>query len=402
VTIRLFHDDAYRRECATHVRAVRRAADGRDEVALEATVFYPASGGQPADCGTIAGVPVADVREEDGEIWHALDPNPGAPPLVPGQPVVAVIDWERRYDHMQQHTGQHILSQAFLRALGAQTVAVHMDRSCTLDVALAALDAHDAARVEDLANTVVLENRPVRATEVDPAGADALGLRRPPKRTGRLRVVEIEGFDRSACGGTHVGASGEVGPIAVHGWERYKGGVRVAFLCGGRALRDYRRAREHLRGLTARFGAPVSDLPAAVDRLAARARELERELGAARRALHEHEAAALLAGVAGPPRVVAAAFAGRSVDDLRGLARALTAHGDVVAVLAAGRHLLVARGAQVSLDAAAAVRDALVAFGGRGGGREVAAEGAAPEAPSTQALVAAAVAAARARLGAPA
>ncbi|MDR7497041.1 MAG: hypothetical protein QN174_08795, partial [Armatimonadota bacterium] len=101
MTHRLFHDDAYRRECATQVRAVRRAADGRDEVALEATVFYPASGGQPADAGTIAGLPVADVREEGGEIWHALVPDPGAAPLAPGQAVEAVIDWARRFDHMQ-------------------------------------------------------------------------------------------------------------------------------------------------------------------------------------------------------------------------------------------------------------------------------------------------------------
>ncbi|MDR7421845.1 MAG: alanyl-tRNA editing protein [Armatimonadota bacterium] len=401
MTHRLFHDDAYRRECATQVRAVRRAADGRDEVALEATVFYPASGGQPADAGTIAGLPVADVREEGGEIWHALAPDPGAAPLAPGQAVEAVIDWARRFDHMQQHTGQHILSQAFLRAVGAQTVAVHMDRSCTLDLAVAALDAGGAAAAEDLANAVVMENRPVRTTEVDLPEAAAMGLRRPPKQTGRLRVVEVDGFDRSACGGTHVRASGEVGPIAIRGWERYKGGVRVEFVCGSRALRDSRRLRERLRALTARLGAAADDLPAAVERLAERARELERELGVARRALHEHEAAALLARATGPPRVVAAAFADRSIEDLRGLARALTAPADGVAILAAGRHLLVARGAEVSLDAAAVVRDALAAFGGRGGGREVAAEGAAPAAPSAEALVAAAVAVARARLAAP-
>jgi alanyl-tRNA synthetase len=392
MTIRLFHHDAYLRDCTTRVRAHRPAGAGRWALALAETVFYPAAGGQPSDRGVIAELPVVEVREEEGEIWHLLEVAPGAPVPSPGDVVTAAIEWERRYDHMQQHTGQHILSQAFLRTLHAQTAAVHMDRSCTLDLTIASLDAAGAAHAEDVANTVVMEHRPVRITEVDPGDVSASGLRRPPKHAGRLRIVEVEGFDRSACGGTHVRTSGEVGPIAVRGWERYKGGVRVEFLCGRRAIDDCRRARGVLHALALSLSAAEDDLTTAVGRLQERARGLERDLAAARTALLEQEAERLLVNASGAPRIVAAAYPDRAIEELRGLARALTARPACVAILAAGpgHRLLVARSADVALDAAAVVRAALAPFGGRGGGRDAAAEGAAPAAPSAEAVIRAA------------
>jgi alanyl-tRNA synthetase len=408
-TQRLYQRDSYQRQCATVVTATRTIPGRGPAVALAETVFYPAGGGQPADRGHVDGLAVIDVVEEDGQIWHVLGAVAGtdedaatAPP--PGTRVVGSIDWDRRFDHMQQHTGQHILSQAFLQVLGAPTVSVHMERTCTLDVAIASLDDEGAARVEGLANRVVMDNRPVHVREVDDQEAVRLGLRRPPTRAGLIRVVEVEAFDRSACGGTHVRATAEVGPVLIRRWERHKGGVRVEFLCGWRAIRDYGRLRGLVREVTARLTTGEADVADAVRRLQDRVRDLERDLQATRDALLGYEAERLVEAAGAPPepggpRIVAAALADRSVAEVRALARLITSQPGRVAVLvsAPDRRVLVARSADVDLDAAAALQAAVGAFGGRGGGRAEAAEGAAPAAPSADALVEAARAAAAQR-----
>jgi alanyl-tRNA synthetase len=406
---RRYYYDSYEREFASHVTGVRALGARGTAAALEETAFYPASGGQPPDHGALAGVRVVDVFEEDGEIWHllarglesrALEPEAPEPEaLEPGTRVKGSIDWERRFDHMQQHSGQHILSQAFLRALDAQTTSVHMERTCTLDLATPSLDPEGLERAAHLANGIVMENRPILIDEVRAEDAAALGLRRPPKQTGLIRVVEVREFDRSACGGTHVRATGEVGPILIRGWERYKGGVRVEFLCGWRALRHYREARGLLDDATAKLSTGDADLVAAVTRLQDRVRELERDLDLARRQVLDQEADRLIAGAGDPagaagaesamPRVVAVAFPDRAIEELRMLARALTARPRIVAALAAEpeRRLIVARSVDAGVDAAAVLRAALAPFDGRGGGRREVAEGAAPQAPSAQVLV---------------
>jgi alanyl-tRNA synthetase len=391
VTLRLYHRDAYLRAFEAEVSAVRGPDAGGPAVALAETAFYPEAGGQPPDWGELAGLAVRDVRDEEGTIWHHV-PDAATLPS-PGVRVRGVIDWDRRFDHMQQHTGQHILSQAFLQTLAAQTLSVHMVSTCTLDVDLPSVDADALLRVEHLATAIVMENRPVTTREVSPEEAEALGLRRPPKQTGRIRVVEVEGFDRSACGGTHVRASGEVGPIVIRGAERYKGGVRVEFLCGWRALRDYRRSRGLLRDLAGQFTVGEAELGDAVARLRARTRDLERALTDARAELLRHEAEALLQAAPpappGSPAVVAAAFRGRPIDELRLLARALTERASAVVVFATepDRRVLIARSPSVAADAAAMLREALAVFNGRGGGKPEAAEGIAAHAPSAQAVV---------------
>lgn len=395
MAVKLFHLDAYAREFTSVVTGVRRREGRVTAVALAETAFYPAAGGQPADQGHLDAMEVTDVLEEDGEIWHAVQPS--AQGQVEGFSVAGSLNWERRFDHMQQHTGQHILSQAFLQALGAETLSVHIGATCTLDLDLPLLDDEAIARVEDLANTIVTENRVVAAREVEIEEAVAMGLRRPPRQAGRIRVVEVAGFDRSACGGTHVRATGEVGAIALLRHERHKGGVRVGFQCGWRALRHYRWARRLITSLATEFTVGEPELAGTIGRLSSRAREMERGMETARLELLGYEARALLAratspgtpaGAQGPP-VVAAAYDGRAIEDLRALARTLTAQADCVAILATdpGRRVLVARSPAVAVDAAAVLRETVAAFGGRGGGKSEAAEGTAPEAPSTAALV---------------
>ncbi len=403
MTRKLYHQDSYQREFTAEVTAVRDA-NGRLAVALSQTAFYPAAGGQPCDVGRLGRFQVTDVREDDGEVWHVLDggPTPGAAERLDG-----AIDWDRRFDHMQQHTGQHILSQAFLRVLDGQTASVHMGTSCTIDLALPGLDAGGAARAEDLANTIVMEDRPVAIREVDVEQVAELGLRRPPKVPGLIRVVEVTDFDRSACGGTHVRSTAEVGPILIRGWERYKGGVRIDFLCGWRALRDSRARVTLVRDLAGSFSVGEQELRDTVTRLRERARDLERDLTEVRARLLGYEAVELVAaarhaaGSSDPP-IVAVAFSGRPVEELRLLARTVTAQDRAIAIFATDpdRRVIVARSAGVAVDASAILREALSAFNGRGGGRPEAAEGMAASAPSASALVEAARDAARRHLDA--
>ncbi|HUR19607.1 MAG TPA: alanyl-tRNA editing protein, partial [Vicinamibacterales bacterium] len=202
------------------------------KVVLDTTAFYPTSGGQPFDRGTLGGQAVLDVIDgDDGVVTHVVDA-----PLEQGSTVTGVIDWARRFDHMQQHTGQHILSAAFERTCAARTESFHLGTtSCTIDLAREVSPAEIAA-AETMACDIVFENRPVRVRFVSGAEAAALPLRKDPTRTGTLRLVEIDDCDLSACGGTHVPATGRVGVIAVSGWERFKGGSRIEFVCGHRAV----------------------------------------------------------------------------------------------------------------------------------------------------------------------
>ena len=400
---KLYREDAYLREFTGDVTAIRDV-DGRPAIALTQTAFYPTAGGQPCDQGRLGRFAVIDVREEGDEVWHVVD---GGPPPGLGESLDGAIDWDRRFDHMQQHTGQHVLSQALLRALDAQTVSVHMGATCTIDIAASALDAAGAARVETLANTVVMDNRRVVIREVDADRVADLGLRRPPKVTGPVRVVEVEDFDRSACGGTHVRACGEIGPIVVRGWERYKGGVRVDFVCGWRTFRDIRSRMTLVRDLAGQFSVGEPELRETVLRLRDRAKDLDRDLTDARARLLDFEAAGLVETarrLVGPDEatVVAAAFGGRSIEELRALARAVTMKDRCVAIFGTDpdHRLIVARSPALAIDAAAILREALSAHNGRGGGKPEAAEGMAANAPSASLLVDAARDAARRHLAA--
>jgi alanyl-tRNA synthetase len=371
MTERLYHADSYLTSFYAEVVAVR-SVDERVAVVLSRTAFYPTSGGQPHDLGTLAGEEVTDVREEDGTIVHVV-----AHPVA-GR-VLGVIDWPRRFDHMQQHTGQHILSQAALRARGAQTRSVHFgaDR-CTLDLDLADLTADEAAAVEDLANGIVFEDRPVHIREVDESDLPALGLRRPAKKEGRIRIVEVEAFDRSACGGTHVRRTGEVGAIKIRRWERHKGGIRLEFLCGRRALRDYRVTSRLVADLAASLTVAEADVPAAVARVVTQLRVQERTAAELRDQALAGEAAGLLAAASGAVKLVSAVLP-KSPEDAALLAGRLTAGASCVAIIGAeaGR-IIVARSSGIDLDARAILRRALEPHGGRGGGRPEFAQGAVP------------------------
>lgn len=370
VTERLYYGDSYLRIFDAQVIDVRPHARGH-AVVLDRTAFYPTSGGQPNDRGVIGGATVLDVVDDETSILHVVD----AP--VEGT-VRGEIDWPRRFDHMQQHTGQHILSQAALRTCRAQTVSVHFGaESCTLDLDRLEMTAGVAGEIEDLANAVVVEDRPVLVRMVEETALPALGLRRPAKTRGEIRVIEVAEFDRSACGGTHVRRTGEVGLIKILGWERHKGGLRLAFLCGWRALRDYRWKSTLVTGLAASFSVKDREVGEAVARQSAALRDSERAAADLRARLLAREAEEYLARAGGSPKIIAAVL-DRPVDEALALVGKIVATAEAAVAFAARGRLIVARSPSVAIDAAAIVRAALAPFGGKGGGRPEFAQGAVP------------------------
>src|SRR5690606_35968000 len=280
--------------------------EGRPFVVLDRSAFYPTSGGQPFDTGTIDGRRVVDVfvRDEDEAVVHVLERT-----LDSGVRGEGVIDAARRRDHMQQHSGQHVLSAAFVRTCGARTASFHLGAEVsTIDLA-ASLDAGAIEAAEQEANRIVWEDRPVRVRYVSAEEAAALPLRKEPVRGGTLRLVDIEDWDLSACGGTHVPRTGVIGLIAVTASERYKGGTRVSFACGGRALRYLRMCREALGGAVRQLSVQPRELPDAVARLQNETKALRQQARALgeRLAGFEAEELAQTACDLGGARVVCAA-----------------------------------------------------------------------------------------------
>ncbi|HEV8598671.1 MAG TPA: alanyl-tRNA editing protein [Gemmatimonadales bacterium] len=378
---RRYYTDSYTRQFTTQVAATT-SLNGSCAAILEETFFYPTSGGQPHDTGRLGSAGVVNVvlRETDGAVLHLLDA-----PLPPGRAVEGRIDWPRRFDHMQQHTGQHILSQAFERMAQAPTIGFHLGAErVSIDLGVPALSDSQLADVEALANEVVSANAAVRAWFPDPAELRALALRKQPDVSGALRVVAIGDFDFSACGGTHVATTAEVGLIAVLRTERLKRGVRVEFLCGGRARSDYTRKHAILRDLSGALTCAPAELGASLLRLQESLQETRRELAVHQERALDAEAVRLLelATSHGALRVVRAGWTERPVDELKALALRLTSGPDCVALLGSAgsrTQLLFARSENLPLDLKPAFQLTLESLGGgRGGGARIWQGGAGP------------------------
>ena len=374
MTERLYYQDPYLREFDAEVVELKKHGDALAAV-LDRSAFYPTSGGQPFDRGTLGGASVIDVIDtDDGHVLHVLDRE------IAAGPVKGAVDWGRRFDHMQQHTGQHILSAAFDRACGARTESFHLGAaSATIDINRE-LSAADVARAEDAANRVVWEDRPVAIRFADAAEAATLGLRKESARTGTLRLIDITGFDLSACGGTHVSSTGAVGIIAIAATERFKGGLRVTFVCGGRALEAFRDLRETVAASVRALSVLPAELPQAIERLQGEAKDQRKIVKDLQQKLSGHQAEALSGSgqdVAGL-RLVAAAVPGWDAAGLKAIAAEVTARPGYLAVLvndAVPAAIVIARGAGVVLDSNTLLRQIVERHGGKGGGRPELAQG---------------------------
>ena len=375
MTERLYYTDAF---TTAFDATVTSAGDenGRPWVTLDRTAFYPTSGGQPFDTGRLGDAAVLEVIDrEDGQVAHVLDR-----PLAAGAAVHGEIDWARRFDHMQQHTGQHVLSAAFDRRFQARTVSFHLGAdACTIDLdRVVAAEKVQGAEAE--ANRIVWDDRPVGVRFATAEDAARLPLRKEPQREGLLRLVEIADLDLSACGGTHVARTGAVGIIAVSASEKWRGGLRVEFLCGGRALARFRALRDAVAGSIRTLSVAPEDLPGAIARAQAENKDLRRALRGRTDELAVHEAARLVAAAtpAGGVRLVGEAFDGWDAAGLKALATAVAAHpGAVAGCLSATPPLLaaIACSADTSIDAASLLKDLIARFGGKGGGKAELAQG---------------------------
>lgn len=366
---RLYYQDPQRMEFDAVVTAAT-SLDGRPAAALDETAFYPTSGGQPFDTGTLGDARVVEVVEsESGEIWHVLDRE-----LEAGRHVRGVVDRDRRLDHMQQHTGQHILSAAFDHVYQARTVGFHLGALVsTVDLSVD-LPADAIAAAEAEANRIVWEDRSVAIRFVSSEEAATLPLRKEPERGGVLRVIDIEGYDLSACGGTHVARTGTVGLVAVLSAERLRGGTRLEFVCGGRALRSFHRFRDAVAGCIHHVSVAPDELPVAVERLQAESKDQRKLIRDLQEKLAVFEAAAMAAAAeeVGGVRQVVRAIEGRDQNDLRTRALAVCgAPGYRVALFSATAPYVavLARSKDGRTDCAAVLKALMAAFGGRGGGR---------------------------------
>jgi alanyl-tRNA synthetase len=359
-----------------------------DRVVLDRTLFYPEGGGQLADRGTLRlgdrSLGVVDVQVDGaGAIEHVVE-GIGAELRAEGAIVAGTIDRARRRDHMAQHTAQHVLSRALVEAIAAETLSARLGSEiCTIDVDRPSISDSELARVDDLVNDLVMDDRVVRAHHPSERELAAMPLRRAPKVATGIRVIEVEGWDFTPCGGTHCARTGEIGAIRLLGTERYKGGTRLTFVAGKRALVDVRARDATFRDLARALGCGEGGLPAAIAKLRSDLKARTEAFAAARGELVTLLAAAL--HEAHPPRPGGTPIVVRREGDdlpaLRALASALARRADVVACVAArdgdsGDWLVVVeRGARAPFDAGRWFKETAASSSGRGGGRPDRAEG---------------------------
>ena len=372
MTERLYYTNAYLRTFEASVVRVG-VHEGRTSIVLDRTAFYPTSGGQPFDTGLFfPDITVVDVvDDESGDVEHIVSAASGA--LIPGQTVRGSIDWPRRFDHMQQHTGQHVLSAAIDRLYGVRTVSFHLGtESSTIDLSRE-LTRNELVAVEAEANAVVWDDRPVAVRFVSVEEAARLPLRKESLREGTLRLIDVENFDLSACGGTHVARTGVIGVIAIGSTERFKGGQRVEFLCGGRALTRFRSMRDTLAGAVRALSVLPEAVPAAVEKLQSELRERQRALLLLRDevAAHRAEELAATAYPAAGGNVVATVV-DANANELKLLASKIVSRpGRIALLVSASTPALVvaARSEDVAFEANALIASLTAKFGGRGGGK---------------------------------
>jgi alanyl-tRNA synthetase len=369
MTLRLYYQDSYLKDFRATVVERRQGGDGV-AVVLDQTAFYPASGGQPCDTGVLGGAKVLNVEEDSsGAILHFLNSD------IPGGSVEGHIDWERRFDHMQQHTGQHILSQAFLKLARAQTLSFHLGQEIsTIDLEMETASPALILEVEQLCARIVFEDRPVHIMTVGRQDLEALGARKESGREGPIRVIDVQGFDRSPCGGTHVRHTGEIGLVAVLGSERYKGGIRAEFVCGLRAVETFRKEHQILQQIARLYTSHPNDLPQLAERLFHERTSLVRENARLQDQVLEMEAEELRndADKIGGIMLIRKTFADRKVESVKALAQKLITRQEVVAILAIGGaspQVVIARSENVPGSCSAAVKEAAAKVGGKGGGR---------------------------------
>ncbi|MFB3923129.1 MAG: DHHA1 domain-containing protein [Terriglobia bacterium] len=385
-TERLYYSDCYLREFEARVVAAEPQAQAF-RIYLDRSAFYPDSGGQPSDHGTINGIPVLEVIDEVDRVAHTLHEKPQ------GDRVIGQIDWARRFDHMQQHTGQHVLSAAFERIGKYKTVSFHLGAEVsTIDLDSDRLGRRQLDEAESLANQIVFEDREVRIRFTSAAEASRMGLRKPTEREGEVRLIEVPDFDLSACGGTHVSRTGAIGLVLVRKLERVKGMTRVEFVCGGRALAAARADFSHLSEAAKLFSGACENVPALIGKQIEEQRALVRGREKLVKRVAEYAAQELLATA--PERtgrkIIRKIFAADDTDEAKLTAHAIARQPGAVALIGVkGTPALLcfAQSPGGPSDMGSTLKQTVAKVGGKGGGtRDFAQGGGLDEAKLDEAL----------------
>jgi alanyl-tRNA synthetase len=387
-TERLYFRDSSLLEFSATVLDVKPSPQGA-VVTLERTAFYPTGGGQPNDTGVLGEAKVIDVFEDEaGIIYHTIE---SSRTLEPRQLVTGVVDRARRLDHLQQHSGQHILSGAFVQSCGAETRSFHLgSQTSTIDVELPSPNAESMRAAEDLANAVVFEDRPMRVHLVNEEEAARLPLRKESAVRGNIRVIEISDFDWSPCGGTHASRTGQVGLIAIRSWERVRKLTRVEFVCGVRALADYRKAHSTASEVASLFSAERDSSAELVRRALQDNKALKKRARDLLEMAMSAEASEMLAAAiqAEGFKIVQAVFDRREFEEIRVLASKIVQREPSVALLATkeqgAARLVFARSPSLSQNMGALLAQACETLGGRGGGKPELAQGGGPNVEKTE------------------
>jgi alanyl-tRNA synthetase len=381
MTKKLYLEEPYTRDFSAQVVEQTRIKHAPG-IILDQTAFYPTSGGQPNDLGTLNNISVFDVFENDRQqIVHILE-KPLDGDLVQGS-----IDWRRRFDHMQQHTGQHLLSQVFLLQHGAETLSFHLgDESSTLDIDIGGLNQSTISALENIANRIIYEDRPIVTHTINKEDLHRFPVRKTPTVENQIRIVEIKDFDYSPCGGTHCSATGEIGILKISRFENYKGGTRIHFKCGMRALKDYQDRSETLKQLAESMSTSYASLPINIQRMQQELRTLHRERDLLQKKLLEQEALSLFSDHQknGRIHVLKNIFQDRDHNELKIIADKIVADFPDTVILfgvnaTKNARLFFRCSEELPCDMAALMKKACEIINGRGGGQPHQAQGGGPD-----------------------
>jgi alanyl-tRNA synthetase len=376
---KLFYQNSYIQTFTSKIIKQEKDENGLWYIVLEETAFYPTGGGQPFDTGTINNIHVLNVEEIGGDIRHYLE----TPVIDTKVKLEGQINWERRFDHMQQHAGQHILSAAFEELLNYKTVSFHLgEEVLTIDLEIEELTENEADIVEKRANQIILENRPIQTKWVSQAELSQYPLRKQPKVMENIRLVIIPEFDYNGCGGTHPSSTGQVGAIKILDWEKQRKKIRVRFICGNRVLQQFHVKHQILTLLTKLLNAPEQGMIQSLERLLENVKSSGKQLEEVQQTLLQFEAREMTQAQLeiNGQRVISKVVQNRSLKELQQLARIITnLLNEVIVILISENEsqlqVVTASGSDQQVSMKGLLADILPTINGKGGGNEVMAQG---------------------------
>ncbi|WP_207726946.1 alanyl-tRNA editing protein [Anaerosolibacter carboniphilus] len=376
MTKKLYHENVYLKEFTADILSILEK-EGKYHVILDQSAFYPEGGGQPHDQGWIEDSEVEYVYEENHQIYHVVN--------IPPEKLIHAkckIDWKRRFDHMQQHLGQHILSSAFDKLFDAATVGFHLGTEyITIDITLGNITKQQIEKAEYLSNQVIWNNLHVKQLYPDPETLKALPLRKQPKVTENIRIVEIDQVDYSPCGGTHPSQTGEVGIIKIRRWEKIRDTTRIEFVCGNRALKDYTWKNDQINTLSNLFSVKDQDTQIAVEKMYSENQTMKKDLKSMHDQLMVYEAKALYdqAEVSKTVRIIHRVFEQRDFGELRQLAAKIVSNPNVVVLFGTKDNekaqIVLSRSSEININMNELFKEISPLINGKGGGNPQTAQG---------------------------